>query len=216
MRHLLAVFLLPVLVTSSFADGLPVDEKGNITIPYTTISLNASQQEELEALDSITLTPDQWSKLRKISPNTPKRIMGILPITWNDCTCLSPFSAIKMSDGSIAILHEEQTPNSLAWRILPGKHLTIRIDRRGQCYLDGILVRFPILIEAIQASKPVPNDESVDPWNTMAEVKSPPGMKLDDPVFEDRVLKLYTELAAKNWNQGKVPDWLSATKATQP
>ena len=61
---------------SSLADGLPKDEQDRLAVPHTLVTLSPSQVEEMEALDSVTLTREQWAGLRKVSPNTPKRIEG--------------------------------------------------------------------------------------------------------------------------------------------
>ena len=84
-----------LLITSWFAstllvpaDGIPVDRKtGKVQVPHTVISLTAEQIEETQTLGTFTLTPGQWPDIRKKSPQCPKRLSNVVPVTWNDCTC---------------------------------------------------------------------------------------------------------------------------------
>jgi hypothetical protein len=191
------------------ADGLPKNEKGELTVKHTLIDLNPSQVEEMEVLNSVTLTKEQWAEVRKVSPNTPKRLQGIIPITWNDCLCEERCEAVRMLDGKLAVFLDDQTVQTIHHHIYPGRPLNLQVDRRGQFHLDGILVRYHILIDAIRASEAVGPEHRQDPMGGTAEVKAPPGMSLDDPVFEERITSVYVELAAKGWNGGKLPYWLS-------
>ena len=202
---ILALLTLPA---ACLADGLPKDENGNLTVPHTLVTPNASQVEEIETLNSITLTKEQWAELRKVSPNTPKRLEGIVPITWNDCLCATPCGAVRMKDGKIAVWHETQDAKALSYRINPSRQLTLMIDRRGQFHLNGVLVHYKVLIEAIRASEAVKPGERDEYPAGIAELKVPPGMRADDPVFIDRLTSIYTELAAKGWNRGELPYWL--------
>ena len=191
------------------ADGLPKNEKGELTVKHTLIEPNPSQVEEMEVLNSVTLTKEQWAEVRKVSPNTPKRLQGIIPITWNDCLCEVRCEAVRMLDGKLAIFHDEQTVQTIDYRISPGRPLTLMVDRRGQFHIDGILVKYRVLIDAIRASERVQPEVLNGGEGGTAEVKVPPGMSLEDPVFEDRIPNVYVELAAKGWNDGKLPYWLS-------
>lgn len=208
MRTLSIVTLL-ALSAVCHADGLPKNEKGELTVKHTLIEPNPSQVEEMEVLNSVTLTKEQWAEVRKVSPNTPKRLQGIIPITWNDCLCEERCEAVRMLDGKLAIFHDDQTVQTINYRISPGRLLTLMVDRRGQFHIDGILVRYKVLIDSIRASGRVqPEDRKTYEGGT-AVVKVPPGMSVEDPVFEDRISNIYVELAAKGWNDGKLPYWLS-------
>lgn len=202
----LSLTLALALVRVAIADGLPKDENDNLTVPHTLLTLSPSQVEEMEALNSVTLTKEQWAGLRKVSPGTPKRLEGILPITWNDCLCCAgPVAAVRMKDGKLAVWHESQDAKSLAYKFLQSGKLTLMVDRRGQFHLDGALVRYQVLLEAIRASTPVKLPKKGDYESGRAEVKVPPGMNLQDAVFEDRIRTVYAELATKGWNRGKLP-----------
>jgi hypothetical protein len=203
---LLALLALPM---AALADGLPKDENDNLTVPHTFVAMTPSQVEEMEVLDSVTLTKEQWAEIRKVSPNTPKRLQGILPITWNDCLCCVRCEAVRMKDGKLAIFHEEQNAQALKYRINPARKLRLMVDRRGQFHLDGILVHYKVLIAAIRASDPVkPGARNLDD-SGLAEIDTPAGMDHDDPVFFERLTSIHTELAAKGWNGGKLPYWLA-------
>ena len=80
-----------------------------------------------------------------------------------------------------------------------------KIDHRGQLHLDGVLVRYNLLLEAIRASDPVKVVKGAPYEHGQAAVEVPPAMQATDPAFKDRVLTVYRELAAKGWNGGRMP-----------
>lgn len=194
-------YLLPfLLVVDAFSEGLPLDEaRQKVTAPHSLVSLNSSQLEELEAMGTVTFSDTQWRELRKVSPGTPKRISGVLPITWNDCTCGEAVEGIRMGDGRIAVLHTDLEVKRLLaeWRYR--KEVLLRVDARGQFHLDGVRLRYPLLLEVLRKSEPVEGGVAV--------LKVPVSMSLKDPVFEDRLKVVYTLLAEKGWNGGKMPYW---------
>lgn len=108
-----------VLSAVCHADGLPKNEKGELTAKHMLIEPNPSQVEEMEVLNSVTLTKEQWAEVRKVSPNTPKRLQGIIPITWNDCLCEERCEAVRMLDGKLAIFLEDQSVQTISFRINP-------------------------------------------------------------------------------------------------
>lgn len=199
----LSLMCFLALACDAIADGLPKDENDNLTVKHTLLTLSPSQEEEMEALNSVTLTKEQWATLRKVSPGTPKRLEGILPITWNDCLCCAgPVAAVRMKDGKLAVFYDSLEAKSLAYKFQkPGK-LTLMVDHRGQFHLDGILVHYKVLLEAIRVSEPVKPPKKDDYEGGVAEVKVPPGMSEKDPVFENRISTVYAELTAKGWKGG--------------
>lgn len=205
----LALLIFSTLVTSSFADGLNKDKDGNLISAHSNVDLNASQLEEIEALNSVTLTKTQWAKIRKVSPNTPKRLVGIVPISWNDCLCGTRCEAVLLKDNQLAVFHEAQKVKPLASNFNQNAKLTLMVDRRGQFYLRGILVHYNVLLEAIRASHEVSPEQRKIFQGGDAEVMVPPGMQITDPVFEDRIKTAYRELAAKGWNEGRLPYWMT-------
>ena len=199
------LFLFPLIC---FADGLPLNDKGDIDVPHTVISLTASQVEELQVLNSVTLTTDQWETLRKVSHATPKRLHGILPISYNDCTCGISYEAIRLNDGRLAVMHEEFSKDQLVRRLNAEKSVVLRVDDRGQMYFHGILIRFPALVEALASIRECYNTDQTAPMDGIATVEVPPGMKPTDAVFTERLKKVYQLLAKKGWNRGEVPFWM--------
>lgn len=198
-----------VLSALCHADGLPKNEIGELTAKHMLIEPNPSQVEEMEVLNSVTLTKEQWAEVRKVSPNTPKRLQGIIPITWNDCLCEERCEAVRMLDGKLAIFLEDQSVQTISFRINPFGSLVLQVDHRGQFHLNGILVKYKTLIDAIRASEPVKPEHRKDYVGGTAKLDVPPGMNVEDPVFEDRITSVYVELAAKGWNNGSLPYWLS-------
>jgi hypothetical protein len=201
---ILHITLLCILVSSfAYSDGLPVDPKRKIQVPHSIISINESQKEEMETMNSITLTKDQWEQIRKVSPNTSKRLTGILPITWDDCTCGIPYDGIRMTDGRIAILHKEQRPESIRYMLSPRSKLIIHIDSRGQFYINGVLIRYNILREAIKISDSF-NTQPNSPQKGSAIILIPPHCSPKDPAILERATIIYQDLANKGWNEGRV------------
>ena len=196
---LVNLVFLPILL---FGEGLPIDENGNLDAPHLTVALNSSQQEEIETLDSVTLTKEQWQTVRKTSPNTPKRLNGILPINHNDCTCGIGYSAVLLNKTKLALFIEEQTPEALGWKLKNLKKLTLRVDQRGQFYLDGALTRFPNLIAALKQSEPAPKATKDDPnfWTVgMASINTPLFMTPDSSVYAERISQVGQILESKGW-----------------
>lgn len=205
----LALFLTAV----SFGDGIPA-ENGKLTVPHTIITPNVSQVEEMTVLNTLTLTKEQWLELRKVSPNTPKRLVGIVPVTHNDCTCGMEVGAIRMKDGKVGVIHEEQTAGSLAWRFDQKNRLDLAVDERGQFYFEGILVRYPVLLETIRKSKPMTKERAPNGWEGGAYISVPPGMSHTDAVFAGRLKEIFGELAGKGWNGGQLPSWFAPKAVT--
>jgi hypothetical protein len=202
--------LLVALATPwrALGEGLPLDEKGNLESPHTVVELNESQQEEAVTLDSVTLTAEQWKALRKVSPDTPKRLQGLIPITYRDCLCGEQMGAVQLSANRIAVLHEDQSSESLMWQIQQAPSLTFRVDNRGQFYLKGVLTQFPKLLEAIERSKPYEAKERPAPVGDYempgwVNIEVPMGMSATDAVFQDRINRVYDALARKGWNSAR-------------
>lgn len=205
---LLSFFIFCSLTLSSFSDGLNKDKDGNLKSPHSKIALNDSQIEEIEALNTVTLTKAQWATIRKVSPNTPKRLNGIISISWNDCLCGTQCGAVLLKNNHLAVFHAQQRVVPLSHNINYGSKLTLMVDRRGQFHLRGILVHYALLIDAVRASKVVTPEQKKVFQGGDAEIMVPPGMSPKDQVFEDRIKKIYHELAAKGWNEGGLPYWM--------
>ncbi len=198
-RPALLLLLLPLLLSGPLhGEGLPVDENGRPLIPHTALTLSTSQKEELEALGTVTLSDTQWAAMRKVSPGTPKRLVSVLPFNYNDCACGERWDAILLKDGGIAVPHRALDADSLQYMIGDLGELRLHVDSRGQFHLEGILIRYPVLLQAIEAiGVRVPGkDGKVFP----ASISLPPGMSRTDPVFAERVSTVERLFTAKGWN----------------
>ena len=185
------------------AEGLPKDEHGHLGCPHLTVSLNNSQVEELQILNSVTLTATQWKQVRQSSPNTPKRLQGILPITHNDCTCGESYAAVLLSDRKLAVFIEKQDAETLSYQLQHKKNLTLQVDKRGQFYLDGILTRFPNLVAALKESGAAPVKSKDDQsWLSVgtASIETPLFMSPTSPVYAARILEIGNLLESKGWS----------------
>lgn len=124
------------------------------------LELTESQAEEVELLDTLTLTDEQWRDLRKIGPACPKRFYTILPIDHNDCTCGYSDYVILVSRRKAAVLHymikEDQTegleqlftyskPSILwgsRWEKYYGDRLTLRVDGQGRFSMGSSFISY--------------------------------------------------------------------------
>lgn len=88
-----------------FAEGIPVDSLGNITVDYFTIKLTSDQKTKLEYSRRIQLTDDQ----RKILHNVwDQDEIEILDPHHRDCTC-GMYYAIWIDPDEIAFLGDSTT-----------------------------------------------------------------------------------------------------------
>jgi len=196
--------LLPILLTLAFpaslsAEGIPVDpDTGKIIVPHTIIDLTADQQQELEALGTVTLTSGQWAKLRKSSPATPLRFDSIVPIDSKDCTCGPPLDAyaIAFDRTRIAVLQNELHAEDIAEELQADyRHDPLHVDHRGQFHYLGYLIPFPLLLEAV--SKPVRLVDGKPPqWRG---VSLPPGLDRENPAIRARLTQLETAATEAGW-----------------
>jgi hypothetical protein len=154
------ISVLVVSLLPAHADGIPVDhETGKITCDHTVISLTADQIEETQLLGTFTLTPEQWKSLRQKAPSTPKRFETILPVTYDDCCCgLEGPYVIALSKDRVAILHggrDQVTAEEIRYRLYGEESMVVlRLNERGEFYLDGTLVPYRVLLSALAASPP--------------------------------------------------------------
>lgn len=143
---------LPVATPETRADGIPFDlERMEITCPHTIFDMTPEQVEEADALGTFTLTSEQWAQMRKKTPGYPKRLT-VLTYQWNDCTCgLAGHLSIRLPGNRIGVLDEiDCGPEQLlGFHIEKHEGLSLRMDHRGQFYLDGKLIPFAIVKQAI-------------------------------------------------------------------
>lgn len=184
------------------AEGPPVNRKtGEVTVPHTIITLNDSQQEELDTLGSVTFTPDQWASLRKVSNTCPKRIGTVIPVDYNDCTCgLDEEYAIAVAPDRLAVLHNEWRDSSLVWFFSSRDMITLRVDRRGQFYYEGALVPYRSLLESVRVTaeqrKESDKETNKVPY-LYAEI--PIGLTRESVTLKERIDELYELAEAGGW-----------------
>jgi len=197
-----AVLSFFLLESWGIADGPPVNSKtGEVTVPHTIVSLNESQQEELDTLGSVTFTPDQWKGLRKVSNTCPKRIESVIPVDYNDCTCgLDTEYAIAVAPDRLAVLHNEWRDSSLVWFFSSRDVITLRVDRRGQFYYEGALVPYRSLLESVRVAaekKMESNKETNKVPYLYAEI--PIGLTRESVTLKERIDELYELAEAGGW-----------------
>jgi hypothetical protein len=195
------ILIIAIAILPSIVCALPVKD-GRVTIPHTIVALNDSQIEEIEALNTVTLTSDQWAIARKTMPKVRKRIMGVLPANWSDCTCCHDYQAILFPDNRLAIVHSLTFDKK---GVGDGRE-PIRMGRDGQFYDWGHMYDFDALIALIRNSSDVSELRNKQGERLRKEVSPPPGKALTDADIYKRVREIYQELAAKGWNVGRVPE----------
>ena len=148
---LLTTLLLSVPETR--ADGIPFNRKRmEITCAHTIFDMTPEQVEEADALGTFTLTSTQWATMRKKTPGYPKRL-SVVSYQWDDCTCgIQGYLSIRLPDNRIGVLNEigygpEQL---LGFHIKQHESLSLSMDHRGQFYLTGKLIPYPMVKQAIQ------------------------------------------------------------------
>ena len=188
--------------------GIPVDRKtGELTVPHTVVSLTAEQIDETQALGTLTLTPDQWRLVRTKSPESPKRFTTIIPLPWpDDIQSVKGNYVIELSRDRMAIPNGGDVPptvESVRVRLFKDAITSLRVNERGMYHLDGKLVPFPTLLQALATP---PDDARRDEDGKLVithttegrettvprwlGVKLPAGAKADDAVFQYRLQQI--------------------------
>ncbi len=190
-----------LLVLPVFADGIPVDrETGELTAEHVMVTLDANQREEIVVLGSLTLRPEQWSRLRKQWPSVPKRVATVLPKDWNDCTCgvEGGSYAIQCSEDRVALLkffYEDAEDDGLVDACESGESVGLTMDARGQFYFGGKLIRYPVLLAALERMKP--RGEGHD---ASIAIDLPLGATKDTVALRGRVAAVSAKAEAAGWD----------------
>lgn len=163
----LFLFLYP---PCSLADGIPVDEKGNATVPHSIINLSKDQIDEIESLRTLTLTSAQFDAIRKVSPGTPRRFPAVLSTDYDSCTCEVPVYCIRKGINQAIVLHEELAVDSLRWRMgeSANTYVSLLADSKGEFYYGGVLIPFSVLLDALKKG---PLRSSIPKSSTQPEEK---------------------------------------------
>lgn len=180
------------------ADGIPVDRKtGKVEAPHTIVTLTAEQIEETQALGTFTLTAEQWRNIRQKSPQCPKRFNNVLPVTFNDCLCgIDGEYVIALSRERIAVLHYGDagvSVESVRYKLFSNGTTSLRMNDRGEFYVDGKLVPFPTLLKAFATPPDAAKGSKDGSGSTNTRwlvVELPVGSKPTDAVFESRLKEI--------------------------
>lgn len=173
LRHSTAVLLSGIFLWCAVAgaEGLHI-ENGKLLESHTTITLTDGQAEEIDALGTLTLTSDQWARLREKYPACPKRFDLIVPITENTCTCGLTDIIVRFSRNKAAVLDRGIDAEALGelrsmfkgelmtlgsrWNRSSMHEMQLRMDERGQFYFSGMLLPFEVLLEVVGYPPPPP------------------------------------------------------------
>lgn len=210
-RSLLPFFAplcLALFPGTAFADGPPVDrETREVYVPHTLVDLDASQAEELETMNTVTFSPEQWASLRKESASCPKRLEVIIPWNLEDCTCGMSLETygIALSPARLAVIHSSWSREHLAWVMSEGKLAELHIDREGALYLKGAPLPYALLLEAIAETTRQRDSESLRSRIDGARekpffaIRIPLGLDHEAPALKERIDEVYRAAEAAGW-----------------
>ena len=185
--------------------GIPSNSKPGINkVPHSMVSLTPEQIDETQTLGTLTLTSDQWRELREKSPRSPKRFHTIVPGPIPDATAAPNGAyAIELARDRMALTHEEDSGVSVASvraDLFRDSITSLRMNERGVFHLNGKLVPFPVLVEALAAPpEGAMRDKegklvittAIDGHETTVPrwlgVKLPAGAKATDAVYQQRL-----------------------------
>ncbi|MFA6239833.1 MAG: hypothetical protein WC655_02835 [Candidatus Hydrogenedentales bacterium] len=187
------VFTITLLacVPAAWADGIPVDHTTRkVTAPNTEVKLNLDQVEEFETLGTVTLTSEQWTALRKVAPETPKRFETVLSVDYNGCTCGLDNYCIALASDRIAVLLGGDLDSAL-WALPNEASVFLRVDSKGEFSYKGTRVPFETLLDYV-GRKPDP-EEVKQGAGLRIEIELPIGMKRDDPLVKTQLAQLYEQ-----------------------
>jgi hypothetical protein len=202
MRRCIALLAaLASAVSCVLADGIPVDHKtGKVTAPHTVLDLNASQVEEMEVLGTVTLTAGQWESLRGKCRAVPKRFDTVLAITYRDCTCELNNYCIALNPRQVAVLcfdDEILSTYTLSWQL---DESPICMDRRGQCYVKGVLIPFQTLLDAIAVGPPKPLEDGSESKEHYIAILPAPLESRKSSALSSRIAKVRETARQAGWD----------------
>ena len=185
---LLTAFL--VAAPETHADGIPFNPaRMEITCPHTIFDMTTEQVEEANALGTLTLTSEQWATMRKKTPGYPKRLT-LVTYQWNDCTCgITGYLSIRLPGNRVGVLNEigygpEQL---LGFHIKQHEGLSLSMDHRGQFYLDGKLIPYPTVKQAIATELERLQSVEETGGSFFLSLQIPAGMTRESVTLADRI-----------------------------
>ena len=161
------------------------------------MTLSESQSEEIDTLGTLTLSTDQWKRVRAVTADCPKRIDAIVPVTSIDPAPEDQFYGIQVSGSQVAV-----ADGMIVDLKFVGE--TLYVDRHGQFYCAGVLIPYRNLIEKYAAtSGKTGNKDPLAPQERELFVQVPLGMSRDSAALKDRLDRLFKVAAASGW---RTPD----------
>ncbi|MDB4533613.1 hypothetical protein N9242_01990 [Vicingaceae bacterium] len=195
MRILIFTFSL-FISSFLFADGLPLDSNGNITLPHTIITLSQEQQTFLNNHRFLKLSEDQKILLgNKWKLDT----LEVLDPHHHDCTCGQTY-AIWINPKQIAILDRfvSQEPNEDFFQMCKENIQFYKSQKKNLIYisLEGNISyqEKPIKIEGV---KTILNGKGLD----FVLIFQPP--KKENPNWNN-ILELKKEIQSINKSEVKI------------
>ncbi len=182
-------------------------QTGEIKVTHTLLSLTPAQVDETQTLGTLTLSDEQWREVRAKSPQCPKRLDRIVPASL--AVQVAPgdgATVIELSRDSMAVLHageDSPTVDAIREMLFRDAITSLRVNERGMFHLDGMVIPFPTLVNALAAG---PGDAKRDDEGKLIihtmhngvdtsasrwmAVKLPPGADPADPVYQSRLSEL--------------------------
>jgi hypothetical protein len=140
---------------------MPIDPKtGSVTVDHVLLDLSVSQVQELDVLGTLTLTPEQWSKLQEIDPLCPKRLDTVLSPSFHDSgdALLETLYAIRTARAHVAVTKadlqadERDELTRLKDGLAKGEDLVLWMNADGEFHRGGRHLEFSMLLKLIAAS----------------------------------------------------------------
>ena len=201
--------------------GLPPE------VERLVLDVSDSQAEEMDTQLSLTLTSEQWGRLRDQGLRWPMRIDAIYSLDADAPTfyVMMPH-AVRLEANKVAVVTGSfdnfetdmvlgqaisggDMPRSTALAVWPtilhrpvaeeyaDKVLVVAVDRRGNFYADGVPVLFDGLLEFFR--KPLTDYQ---PFG-LVRLALPPGLTAESPEVRDRLAQWRTAAADGGWLPGK-------------
>ena len=163
---------IPVAITlalagiATFSIGRDISEDkiaAGKTVERQTLTLDRSQQEEIETLGSLTLTHEQWKALREIDPSSPKRFNSVMHAEHQDCKCcyMNGFKIVQTHPDKVVIERYWGDGLNHALLLLEGRIdkgcLDLYFDSNGNLFHRGRMIPFEQIDDALKRKPRIRN-----------------------------------------------------------
>jgi len=145
MRNILILALVLGFVHGTLiADGPPMDERGNVTVDFVTLTLTDKQIQQAGATRWIELTKEQKIKVKKAGGPADMRLLHVITHHYDDCTCGMPAYAVWNKEKSVdfPLTEDANDENMLSWSAVVKKiyRSTFFINLKGEIYKNNTLL----------------------------------------------------------------------------